>query len=84
MERILQYLDDLDDLYGMLGLVIERVRYAVARLLSLVALFAVAVTGAFIAVLNAPVALATVILLLVALLYRGVTTRVVRLSGATR
>ena len=35
MERFLQYLDDLDDLYGAIGLVWEKLRRTLLNLISL-------------------------------------------------
>jgi hypothetical protein len=74
MERLLQYLDDLDDLYGMVGLIIERLRRAVFVLYSILTLGVGALAGIWLATLHAPIALATSILLFVTLLYRSVTS----------
>jgi len=75
MERLLQYFDDLDDLYGMVGLIIERLRRFLYALFSFSLIGAGALAGVRLALLHAPLALATCILLFVALLYRSVTTR---------
>ena len=74
MERLLQYLDDLDDLYGMVGLIVERLRRFTFALFSCLTLSAGALAGAWLATLHAPIALATSILLFVTLLYRSVTS----------
>ena len=74
MERLLQYLDDLDDLYGMVGLIIERLRRAVFALFSFLTLGVGALAGIWLATLHAPIALATSILLFVTLLYRSATS----------
>jgi len=73
MERLLQYLDDLDDLYGMIGLIAERLRRFTLALFSCLTLGAGALAGVWLATLHAPIALATSILLFVTLLYRAVT-----------
>lgn len=74
MERLLQYLDDLDDLYGMVGLIIERLRRFTLVLFSCLTVGAGALAGVWLATLHAPIALATSILLFVMLLYRSVTS----------
>ncbi len=73
MECLLQYLDDLDDLYGAFGLVWERLRQAAIHLITLVLLLAGGVGGVVLALVHPPVALATGIVLFVILLYRTVT-----------
>lgn len=73
MERILQWLDDLDDLYGVIGLLSERVLRSVAKLVRLIALLSVAGCGVFAALTEPPLGLAVAILLFVFLLYRSAT-----------
>ena len=73
MECFLQYLDDLDDLYGALGLVWERLRRAILGLFTLTMLLAGAAGGVALALAHAPIALATGTVLFVILLYRSVT-----------
>ena len=73
MERLIQYLDDLDDLVGMFGLVAERIRSLFLALLSCVSIAAVAVPGVWLALVSPPLALATSTILFVTLLYRTVT-----------
>ena len=73
MEFLLQYLDDLDDLYGALGLVWERLRRAIIKIVSLGMLLAVAAGGIGLALLHPPIAMATSTMLFVILLYRSVT-----------
>jgi len=73
MECFLQYFDDLDDLYGMAGLIIERLRRSLYALCSYLLITAVAVAGIWLALLHPPIALATALLLFVTLLYRSVT-----------
>jgi len=74
MERLLQILDDLDDLYYMLGLLNERIRNIGLSLLSTGIALAALCGGIFLALIHPPVALATAIILFVSLLYRLVTS----------
>ena len=73
MEFLLQYLDDLDDLYGVLGLVWEKVRRVLLRFVSIAMIAAVAAAAIGLALLHPPIALATSTMLFVILLYRSVT-----------
>ena len=73
MERILQWLDDLDDLFGAVGLIAERMRRVVLILARLLALVCVVSCGVFAALTEPPLGLAVAILLFVFLLYRSVT-----------
>ena len=74
MERFLLYLDDLDDLYGMVGLIGERLRRLLFALVVYLVLGAGALGGMWLALRHPPVAMATLILLFVTLLYRSVTS----------
>jgi len=80
MERLIQYLDELDDLIGMIGLVTERIRSLFLALLSCVSLVAVAVPGVWLALVYPPLALASSTILIVTLLYRTVTAPTQTLS----
>ena len=82
MERFLQYLDDLDDLYGAVGLVWEKLRSAVVGLITLTMLLAGAAGGVALAQVHAPIALATGTVLFVILLYRSVTAPHVTFTSA--
>ena len=73
MERILQWLDDLDDLFGAVGLLAERLRRLAVTLIRLIVLLGVAVCGVLAALAEPPLGLAVAILLFVYLLYRSVT-----------
>lgn len=73
MERIAQFLDDLDDLLYALRLCGERMRQAFSTVLRIILLFGLQVGGVFLALLHPPLALASAILLFVFLMYRGVT-----------
>lgn len=74
MECLLQYLDDLDDLYGAFGLVWEKMRRSLLKLISLTMVLAVAAGGIALALAHPPIALATSTMLFVTLLYRSVTS----------
>ena len=69
----MQWLDDLDDLFGVAGLMAERLRrfaWAFARILVLLSVTASGMIAAF---REPPLGLGVAILLFVFLLYRGVT-----------
>jgi hypothetical protein len=74
VECFLQYLDDLDDLYGMVGLIRERIRRSLKRATLFGVLLLTAVAGFWLAMVHAPIALATSTLLFVTLMYRSVTS----------
>ena len=74
MERFLQYLDDIDDLLGVLGLLYERIRIFALTLGVLMLALCVAVGAMWLALAHPPVSLAIGTLLFVALLYRTVTS----------
>ena len=78
MECLLQYLDDLDDLFGIVGLVWERLRRAMLKLLAVIMVTFVAAAGVWLALLHPPIALATSTVLFVILLYRTVTAPVLK------
>ena len=73
MEFLIQYLDDLDDLYGAFGLVWERMRRAVIKIAALGLVSVVASGGLGLALTHPPIAMATSTMLFVILLYRSVT-----------
>jgi hypothetical protein len=73
LERILQWLDDLDDLYGMVGLLAERIRRVLVTLARVFTLVFVVTGGVAAALIEPPLGLAIAILLFVFLLYRSVT-----------
>ena len=84
MECLLQYLDDLDDLYGAFGLVWEKLRRALLKLISLLMVLAVAAGGISLALTHPPIALATSTMLFVILLYRSVTVRSPRWAATSQ
>lgn len=69
----MQFLDDLDDFCGVFGLVWEKSRRALFKILSLLLILVVAAGGIALALLHPPIALATSTMLFVILLYRSVT-----------
>lgn len=73
MERIVQLLDDLDDLVYAFRLLGERIRNALLMLLYTAVFAGLQAGGVLLALAHPPLALATVMLLLVTLLYREVT-----------
>ena len=78
MECLLQYLDDLDDLFGIAGLVWEKLRRGLLKLLATLMTTVVAAAGIWLALLHPPIALATSTVLFVILLYRTVTAPVLK------
>jgi len=83
MECFLQYLDDLDDLYGAFGLVWEKLRRSLVKLLSFAMIMVVAAGGISLALAHPPIALATSTMLFVILLYRTVTVPSPRWAAAS-
>ncbi|MDH3615256.1 MAG: hypothetical protein OEQ90_02170 [Gammaproteobacteria bacterium] len=74
MERLLQCMDDFDDLMGAIGLVYERLRRLLLTMLALIIGLASLVSGVLLALVHPRIALATCLLLFVTLLYRVVTS----------
>lgn len=73
MERLLLYLDDLDDLYGAAGLMAERLRRLAWNFARILVTLSVAASGVLTALREPPLGMAVAILLFVFLLYRAVT-----------
>jgi len=73
MERLLQYLDDLDDLFSTIGLLAERIRSVLWLLFSAAMVLIVVAGGILLALAEPLLALATAIILFVTLLYRSAT-----------
>jgi len=71
---MLQYLDDLDDAFGMIGLMVERLRRFLFGLFSFLTLSVAALAGIWLASLHPPIALATSMMFFVLLLYRSATS----------
>ncbi len=72
MERLLQYLDDLEDLIYAVPLVAEQLRRAIQRILFLLGGICLQVAGVVLALNQPPLALAIVALMLVGLLLHAV------------
>ena len=73
MERVIQWLDDLDDLIGVVGLAAEHIRRFCVAVGLTIAAFLLQLGGILLALAHPPIALATVIIMFVTLLYRSVT-----------
>ena len=73
LERFLQWLDDLDDLYGAVRLLSERMRRLAWSVAKTFTLLCVGTCGVVAALREPPLGLAVAILLFVFLLYRSVT-----------
>ncbi len=72
MECLIQYLDDLEDLFYAVALKAERIRQAIQFFLFMAASAALQVLGILIALWNPPLAVAVASLLLVGMLFRAV------------
>ncbi len=74
MERLVRWLDDLDDLVYMVGLVGERLRRGLRLLLMTGFVLSIQIGGVLLALRHPPLALATAMLLFVSLFYHLVTS----------
>jgi hypothetical protein len=83
VERLAQYLDDLEDLIYAAPLIAEQIRRAMLRILILLAAICFQVGGVILALIQPPLALAVVMLLLVGLLMRAVVVPVPRVVAAS-
>ncbi len=72
MERLIQYLDEIEDLFYAAPLIAEQVRRAIQRILFLLGSISLQIAGIVLALTQPPLALAVVALLLVGLLLRAV------------
>ena len=73
MERILQYMDDLEDLYFAFALLAERIRRGLQVTALVITSFLLQFLGVLLALSRPPIALAFVFLAVVGMLYRSVT-----------
>ena len=71
MERIVQYLDDLEDLVYAVALIWERIRRTFRFTFFMIASVSLQALGIFLALTIPPLAVALASLLLVTVLYRG-------------
>ena len=74
MERLIQWLDDLDDLVYMVGLVGERFRRGLRSFLMTGFLLTIQIGGILLALRHQQLAMATAMLLFVSLFYHLVTS----------
>lgn len=74
MERIAQFLDDLDDLISTIRLVSEHIRKFLLAIAAAGATIAMQVGGILLALAHPPLAMAMAMLLFVYLLYHSVTS----------
>jgi hypothetical protein len=74
VEKFIQWLDDLDDLVYMAGLVGERIRRAMRSFLMVCFVLSIQIGGVLLALRHPPLALATAMLLFVSLLYHSATS----------
>ena len=72
MERLAQFLDDLEDLFYAAALKAERIRQAFRFFVFMATSAALQLSGVFIALWNPPLAVAMVSLLVVGMLFRAV------------
>jgi membrane protein YdbS with pleckstrin-like domain len=72
VERLIQYLDEIEDLFYAAPLIAEQLRRAIQRILFLLGSISLQITGIVLALTHPPLALAVVALLLVGLLFRAV------------
>lgn len=83
MERFLQYLDDLEDLFYAAALLRESLRRVVRFTCFLSASLVVQASAVVLALAAPPIAMAVASLLLVGMLYRGVVYNVPMAAAAT-
>jgi hypothetical protein len=74
VERLIQYLDEFEDLMYAAPLIAEQFRRAIQRIVFLLASVSLQVLGIMLALGHPPLALAVVSLLLVGLLFRAIVT----------
>lgn len=75
MERLIQYLDDLEDLFYTVASLIERARGTLQTALLILSSLLFQVLGILLALSRPPMALAVVTLVLVTMLYRAVVRK---------
>jgi hypothetical protein len=73
LERLIQYLDEFDDLLSTFGLLAERIRNTVLAFMFLGFALFLQLGGILLALRHPPLALAAALLMFVSLLYRSVT-----------
>ena len=83
MERLIQYLDEIEDLFYAAPLIAEQVRRAIQRIFFLLGSISLQIAGIVLAVTHPPLALAVATLLLVGLLLRAVVIPVPQAIAAS-
>ena len=82
VERILQYLDDLEDIIFAVPLIAEQLRRAIFRILFLLGSICLQIAGVVLALFHPPLAMAVVVLLLTGMLFRAAVIPVSRTLAA--
>jgi hypothetical protein len=72
VERLIQYLDEIEDFFYVAPLIAEQLRRAIQRILFLLGSISLQIAGIVLALKHPPLALAVATLLLVGLLFRAV------------
>ncbi len=83
MERLIQYLDEIEDLFYAAPLIAEQVRRAIQRIFFLLGSISLQIAGIVLALKHPPLALAVATLLLVGLLLRAVVIPVPQAIAAS-
>ncbi len=83
MERLIQYLDEIEDLFYAAPLIAEQVRRAIQRIFFLLGSISLQIAGIILALKHPPLALAVATLLLVGLLLRAVVIPVAQAIAAS-
>jgi hypothetical protein len=84
VERLIQYLDEIEDLFYVAPLIAEQVRRAIQRILFLLGSISLQIAGIVLALRHPPLALAiAATLLLVGLLFRAVVIPVPQALAAS-
>ncbi len=83
MERLIQYLDEIEDLFYAAPLIAEQLRRAIQRIFFLLGSISLQIAGIVLALKHPPLALAVATLLLVGLLLRAVVIPVAQAIAAS-
>lgn len=75
MERLIQYLDDVEDLFYAIALVMERLRRVLRTAVLIASSIVFQVLGILLALSRPPMALAVVTIVMVTMLYRAVVSK---------
>jgi len=83
VERLIQYLDEIEDFFYAAPLIAEQVRRAIQRIFFLLGSISLQIAGIVLALTHPPLALAVATLLLVGLLLRAVVIPVPQAIAAS-